>query len=269
MGWPASCTASLRTRATHGTAQRPAQTPSKTAVKSDIRKERFPRCAQARVWPPAGGSRQRTHTTRAQAAGPGAHRVCKEASYLTMAGAMSRPSPQAWLAVLVHLCAAGLAHGWAHGMLPSLAQPSLARMRHAASCALPAGAPRQVHPAQRWAASAGSTESSGDSDQALGDAFGRWLADRGASGIGSTVRVGRSRTGGWGLIAARDIARGEPVLVLPLRTLSLSEESAEESVHREELEAVSDALWDIYGSDRAPPRPCSTMRECLGDNECN
>lgn len=186
-----------------------------------------------------------------------------------MAGAMSRPSPQAWLAVLVHLCAAGLAHGWAHGMLPSLAQPSLARMRHAASCTLPASAPRQVHPAQRWAASAGSTESSGDSDQALGDAFGRWLADRGASGIGSTVRVGRSRTGGWGLIAARDIARGEPVLVLPLRTLSLSEESAEESVHREELEAVSDALWDIYGSDRAPPRPCSTMRECLGDNECN
>ena len=186
-----------------------------------------------------------------------------------MARAMSRPSPHAWLAVLVHLCAAGLARGFSHGTLPSLAQPSLARNWHAASCALPAGAPRQVPPAQLWAASAGSTESSGDSEQVLADAFVRWLADRGASGIGSTVRVGRSRTGGWGLIATRDIARGEPVLMLPLRMLSLSEESAEESVHREELEAVSDALWDIYGSDRAPPRPCSTMRGCLGDNECN
>jgi len=78
--------------------------------------------------------------------------------------------------------------------------------------------------------------------------FSRWLTARGCCGIATTVRVGRSSVGGgWGLFAARDIRRGEAVLALPLRTLSLSEETAEDSVHRKYLAKIPDELWNLYG----------------------
>jgi len=78
--------------------------------------------------------------------------------------------------------------------------------------------------------------------------FSRWLTARGCGGIETTVRVGKSSVGGgWGLFAARDIRRGEAVLALPLRTLSLSEETADDSVHREYLAKISEELWTLYG----------------------
>ena len=81
----------------------------------------------------------------------------------------------------------------------------------------------------------------------LAAGFSRWLAERGVQGIGSTVRVGRSSLGGWGLFAARSIQPGETALSLPLRSLALSEESVEDSAHREYLDLISEELWSMYG----------------------
>jgi len=84
-------------------------------------------------------------------------------------------------------------------------------------------------------------------DSALAADFSRWWAERGGQGIGSTVRVGRSSVGGWGLFAARNIQPGETALALPLQTLALSEESVEDSAHHEHLELISEKLWSLYG----------------------
>ena len=91
------------------------------------------------------------------------------------------------------------------------------------------------------------TATKSSTEHELAANFSCWLSDRGCQGIGSSVRIGRSNLGGWGLFAARRIRPGEAVLSLPLRTLSLSEESVDLSPHRAHLEDVSETIWSLYG----------------------
>ena len=79
--------------------------------------------------------------------------------------------------------------------------------------------------------------------------FERWLAQRGCKGIGSTIRVGKSTVGGWGLFAARNIRKGEVVLAIPLRSLSLSEESVNYHFGRlsDHFDRISEELCSLYG----------------------
>jgi hypothetical protein len=83
--------------------------------------------------------------------------------------------------------------------------------------------------------------------------FSRWLAGRGGKGIGSVVSVRESSVGGWGLFAETDIRQGDPLLVLPVSALSLSEESAEESEYYDGLQS---AVQELYGFSSETPQGC-------------
>jgi hypothetical protein len=61
------------------------------------------------------------------------------------------------------------------------------------------------------------------------------------------VLIRKIHLDGWGLFAARSIQPGETALSLPLRSRALSEESVEDSAHREYLDLISEELWSMYG----------------------
>ncbi len=79
--------------------------------------------------------------------------------------------------------------------------------------------------------------------------FERWIAQRSCKGIGSTIRVGKSTVGGWGLFAPRNIRKDEVVLAIPLRSLSLSEESVNYHFGRlsGHFDRISEELLSLYG----------------------
>ena len=93
----------------------------------------------------------------------------------------------------------------------------------------------------------GAADSGAESSRA--SKFERWLAQRGCKGIGSTIRVGKSNVGGWGLFAARNIRKGEVVLAIPLRSLSLSEESVNYHFGHlsDHFDRISEELCSLYG----------------------
>ena len=137
------------------------------------------------------------------------------------------------------LVALPVADGWAAG-LPARSSACLAPLRWAPRAGRCAGVAAPRSSSELCAEAASEHEN-------LAAGFTRWLAERGGQGIGSTVRVGRSSLGGWGLFAARSIQPGETALSLPLRSLALSEESVEDSAHREYLDLISEELWSMYG----------------------